>query len=85
MMKEATIEHEIRRMVAERGPTKTVCPSEVARSLAGSEDRAKWEPLMQPVRDVAAKMVAAKEIVVTQKGRAVDLQRAKGPVRLRLR
>ena len=34
---EAAIEETMLRLVAERGPGKTICPSEVARALAGSD------------------------------------------------
>lgn len=74
----------IQQMLAERGPGKTICPSEVARALGGSE-RNDWEPLMQPVRDVAAQMTREGTLVITQRGEPVDASTAKGPVRLRLR
>ena len=55
----------------------TICPSDAARALA--ED---WRPLMDPVRRVADGM---DEIEITQKGRVVELDAARGPIRLRLR
>ena len=55
----------------------TICPSDAARALA--ED---WRPLMDPVRSVARGMEA---IEITQKGRVVDPDTARGPIRLRLR
>ena len=73
------------RLLRERGAGKTICPSEVARATAGSDDRAAWEPLMEPVREAAEQLVATEKIVVTQRGRVVDGRTAKGPVRLRLR
>ena len=75
----------ILRLLAERGAGKTICPSEVARAVAGSEEREQWEPLMEPVRAAAARLVAAGRIVVTQRGRVVDGLAAKGPIRLQLR
>ena len=77
------LKSEILRLLAERGAGKTICPSEVARALGGDE-RESWEPLMQPVRDAAGALVDAGKIVITQRGRVVDGQTAKGPVRLRL-
>jgi hypothetical protein len=79
------LKQEILRLLQERGEGKTICPSEVARAVAGSEERAAWEPLMDPVREAAERLVADEKIVVTQKGRVVDGRTAKGPVRLRLR
>lgn len=63
----------------------TICPSEVARHLAPSPDPAAWEPLMQPTRDAARRLVIKGLIDITQSGRVVDPSTAKGPIRLRLR
>lgn len=81
----AKLEAEILRLLAERGEGKTICPSEAARSVAGSEERAKWEPLMEPARSAARRLVSAGKIEITQGGHAVDGSTAKGPIRLRLR
>lgn len=79
------LEAEILRMLQERGRGKTICPSEAARSLAGSEDRSAWEPLMEPARAAARRLVAQGTIDITQGGHVVDASTAKGPIRLRLR
>jgi hypothetical protein len=73
------IEERITALVDERGPGKTICPSEVARSLAGTQD---FRPLMPHVREVAATMAERGEVVVTQKGRPVDARSVRGPIRL---
>ncbi len=78
------IEAAILRLLAERGKGKTICPSEVAKAVAGSAERAAWEPLMEPVRVVARGMLREGKIVVTQKGRVVDGDTAKGAIRFRL-
>ena len=57
---------------------KTICPSEVARAL----DPKGFRTLMPAVRAVAAELCARGAIVVTQRGRPVDLARVRGPVRL---
>lgn len=72
----------IRKLLNERGEGKTICPSEAARALAGSDERAAWEPKMDTVRKAAARMADAGEIVVTQKGHIVDITTVRGPVRL---
>ncbi|MEM9972112.1 MAG: DUF3253 domain-containing protein [Pseudomonadota bacterium] len=59
-----------------RGPTKSFCPSEVARRLADD-----WRPFMPEVRRVAAGL----PLLATQKGAPVDPVAAKGPIRLSLR
>ncbi len=79
------LEAEILRLLQARGGGKTICPSEAARGVAGSEDRAAWEPLMEPARAAARRLVAAGTIVITQGGVVVDGSTAKGPIRLRLR
>lgn len=73
------IEEAIRRAVADRGPGKTVCPSEVAQSLA---DGVPAQSLMPHVREAAAALAERGEIAVTQGGRSVDARTARGPIRL---
>ncbi len=65
-----------------RGPDKTICPSEVARVLAGDAD---FRPYMEPVRDAAAKLADAGRIAVTQKGEPVTIGEVRGPIRLGLK
>ncbi len=67
-----------------RGRDKTICPSEAARA-ATSDIRAEWEPLMEPARAAARRLVAKGLIDITQHGHPVDPSTAKGPIRLRLR
>jgi hypothetical protein len=83
-MTEQALKKTILRLLAERDPGKTICPSEVARDVAG-DDRSAWEPLMDPVRSAAQALVAQGEIDITQGGHVVDGATAKGPIRLRLR
>jgi hypothetical protein len=68
-------------MVRARGPGKTICPSEVARALAGDEA---FRPLMPQVREAAAALADRGEVSVTQKGRPVDARTVRGPIRLGL-
>jgi hypothetical protein len=72
------IEATILDLLAQRDPGKTICPSDAARALADD-----FRPLMEPVRRVARDLVARGELEVTQKGRVVDLDTARGPIRLR--
>lgn len=80
----AALEQTILRLLAERGAGRTICPSEAARAVAGTEERTSWEPLMEPARAAARRLVAEGKIVITQGGVAVDASTAKGPIRLRL-
>jgi nucleoid-associated protein YgaU len=79
------LEQAILLLLAERGAGKTICPSEAARAVAPTEDRTDWEPLMEPARAAARRLVAAGKLVIVQGGRVVDGSTAKGPIRLRLR
>ena len=80
----ALLERAILDLLAKRGRDKTICPSEAARAVAG-DDRSAWEPLMEPARQAARRLVAAERIDITQNGHVVDGSIAKGPIRLRLR
>lgn len=66
-------------LLAERGATKTVCPSEVARAVGGEQ----WRELMEPARAAARRAVARGDAEITQRGRVVDPTSAKGPIRIR--
>lgn len=73
------LEQRILSMLASRAPTSTICPSDVARDLVPDD----WRPLMEPVREAAARLVARGEVVITQRGDVVDLATARGPIRIR--
>jgi len=68
-------------LLARRAPGATICPSEAARALGGDDG---FRPLMPLVRAAAGELVAAGELEVTQRGSVVDLDRARGAIRLRL-
>lgn len=68
-------------MLGERGVEKTICPSEVARAIAGS-DETKWRLLMKPIRDVAVEMARQGRVSIRRKGRIVDPDDFKGVYRL---
>jgi hypothetical protein len=67
-------------LLASRDPGKTICPSDAARALGGDEH---FRALMPLVRDAARALVAARRIEVTQSGQPVDLDAARGAIRLR--
>lgn len=70
-------------LLSERGRGRTICPSEVARAVAGS-DPDRWGRLMHPVRRVAVKLMKEGRIVITRKGRPVDPDDFRGVYRIRL-
>ena len=77
--KAKTISHTILRLLRDRAPQATLCPSEVARALAPEA----WRALMQPVRTVAVDMARQGLITIRQKGHAVSPDAPlRGPIRL---
>ena len=78
-MTDVQIERTILDLLARRAPGKTICPSDAARALDDG-----FRPLMDPVRRVARALVARGELEVTQSGRVVDIDTARGAIRLRL-
>ncbi len=66
-----------------RGPGKTTCPSEIARQLAGSDEKV-WRLMMAPIRSVAVELALSGEARILRKGRAVDPRDFKGIYRLAL-
>ncbi len=76
----ADAERAILELLARRDPGTTICPSDAARALGGDDG---FRPLMGLVRDAARTLVAGGSIEVTQRGRRVDLDDARGAIRLR--
>lgn len=70
----------ILRLIGERGPGKTICPSEAARAERGGD----WRTLMKPVRRAALKLAREGRIAIYRKGKPVDPDQAKGVIRLGL-
>ena len=66
-----TIEQAIEQLVAERGAGKTICPSEVARELGGSDEKV-WRLLMKPIRAAAVAMAQEGRVAIRRKGKIVD-------------
>jgi hypothetical protein len=81
---------EILRLVEQRGPGKSICPSEVARSFA--EERRKptdppdlWRKYLPAVRQQAKNLARQGRISILRKGKPVDpTVPVKGVVRLSL-
>jgi hypothetical protein len=78
---DAAIQEEILRQTSARGAS-SICPSEVARALAGGED-GPWRPLMGPVRRAAASLARAGRIEILRKGKRVAPEAMRGVIRLR--
>lgn len=82
-MKAKIIRETILEMIGERGSEKTVCPSEVARTLAGSDEK-EWRKLMAPIRVEAVRLASSGALSIKRKGRVVDPNDFKGIYRLAL-
>lgn len=81
---DSELEAAILALLAERGQDKTICPSEAAKLVGGADSLHEWQPLMEPARAAARRLVAQGRVLITQKGRVVDPSKAKGPIRLKL-
>lgn len=80
----ADLEAAILELLANRGPGKSICPSEAAKAVGGTAMRHDWESLMEPAREAARRLTRKGTIVMTQKGKVVDPAKVRGPIRLRL-
>lgn len=69
-------------LLAKRGPTSSICPSDVARTIAASTSWRSWMPL---VRQVAADLARAGAVRITSGQSTCDPDADwSGPVRIRL-
>jgi hypothetical protein len=70
-------------LAQERGPGKTLGPTDIARALGGDHPEG-WGPLMQPIRRVAVRLMKEGRIVIVRKGRPVDPEDFRGVYRIAL-
>lgn len=75
------IQASIIELTTARGPDKSICPSEVARSL----EPGRWQSLMTPVRQAAIALQKAGRIDILRKGRPVPPEEVRGVIRLRIK
>jgi hypothetical protein len=78
------LEAAIRELLEQRENGKTICASEAAKVVGGTESEAAWRNLMEPARMAARRLVASGDVEITQQGRVVDPSTARGPIRIRL-
>ncbi|MEM7407496.1 MAG: DUF3253 domain-containing protein [Pseudomonadota bacterium] len=76
------LEHAIQRLLDQRSPTGSICPSEAARHVAVGRG-ANWRELMEPARRAARRLVHAGMVEIVQRGRVVDPSAFRGPIRIR--
>ena len=74
-MREAILE-----MAHERGPAKTICPSDAARAVGGKN----WHDLMDRARDTARELAKSGDVEISQGGDVLDPDATwRGPIRIR--
>ncbi|WP_101947778.1 DUF3253 domain-containing protein [Mycobacterium sp. 3519A] len=79
-MTEQRLRAAIMNLARQRGPTKTICPSDAARAVGGDD----WRDLMEQARDAARALAKAGEVEITQQGKVLDPDAAwRGPIRIR--
>jgi hypothetical protein len=76
----STISKTILAMATDRGAGKTICPSEVARALFDTH----WRKHMDDVRQAAIGLQHEGKVLITQKGKTVDVNHIKGPIRIKI-
>ena len=70
----------VRALAAHRGPTRTICPSDAARTVGG----ASWRTQMDAAREVVRELAASGDVEVLQKGTVIDPAAPwRGPIRIR--
>ncbi|MCZ8278818.1 MAG: DUF3253 domain-containing protein [Acetobacteraceae bacterium] len=67
------------RIAAERGPEKSLCPTDVARAVSAEN----WRPLLGAVRQVAAELARQGKIEILRKGKPISPDEIRGVIRLR--
>ena len=67
-------------LARERGPDKTICPSEAARAVGGEN----WRDLMDDARESARELARRGEVEITQQGEVLHPDATwRGPIRIR--
>ncbi|MCF8879302.1 DUF3253 domain-containing protein [Hyphobacterium sp. SN044] len=77
-MSPETIEASILRLTEKRGPSKSICPSEVAKDIEPDN----WNRHMRAVRAASVGLARAGRIVILRKGKPVDPDDFRGVYRL---
>lgn len=76
----AELRRTILALARERGPDKTICPSDAARAVGGET----WRDLMDDARDIARELARDGDVEISQKGAVLDPDAPwRGPVRIR--
>ncbi len=79
--RDSEAEAAILRLVGERGPDKSICPTDAARVLG----KQAWRSHLGRVRAAAVELARSGRIEILRKGKPVELHAVGGVIRLRLR
>ncbi|GLK75293.1 hypothetical protein GCM10008171_05470 [Methylopila jiangsuensis] len=79
-----TIEDLLFRLAAERGPGKTLDPSEVAKAAAEQRGEEDWHKRLTDVRAAAVRLARRGRLAVYRKGKPADPETFKGVYRIGL-
>ncbi len=71
--------------LAARGPNKSICPTEAARTLAGNPADDSWRKSLAPVKLAAQRLARAGRIEILRKGKPISPDVLHGVLRLRLK
>jgi len=78
------LEQKIMELLGSRARTATICPSEAARAVGGTDESPDgWRDLLEPARRAARRLVASGDVEITQGGTVIDPSTARGPIRIR--
>lgn len=81
-MSEQRLRDTILDLARERGPSKSICPSDAARAVGGEN----WRDLMDDARDAARELARDGKVVITQGDDVLDPDATwRGPIRIRAR
>ena len=80
MTNKASIRQAVLSAATERGPEKTTCPSEIARTIFPAD----WRDHMAEVKNAAIALQKAGKVQITQRGSPIDVDNIKGPIRIRI-
>lgn len=80
MRQQPDISKTILSTATERGAEKSTCPSEVARMLFSDD----WRRHMKEIVEAAIDLQHQGKVLITQKGKPVDISKIKGPIRIKI-
>lgn len=70
-------------LARQRGANKSIDPLEVARSIAGNDEK-EWRMMMKPIRAEAVRLAKGGQLLIKRKGKTVDPDGFKGVYRIAL-